>query len=540
MASDSGGPSILDALTRCVLDLIAQRPVGEATPQNVLDSATEIARRIPETTDIGVRFHAILEAARMTALGSIPDARSNIPAMTPLGLAVPELGHLVTVIARRDDPLLGDAHDYALRRTMACEGQDRPFAAAAIVSYSDALSLASLLDEPYDASESLEALWRGWTLQTLGLMQEAGEVLLRYLHEADPQRARLRELGGTIASTVRGNPPLAEALLRAILRLRATATDVDIAELVIMFELLDIAQSDDLTDALLRQIASIVKAKLDATAFELAVHAAQQEKQRAAAALALRGYQITGDLRCADLAVWRLAAADRSEEAVRLSLDVSWESADEESREMLLLMFVRVGQIAKSEADLREIDKRIVSLGGPSRLAEQLEHLPDRLSGDSYEFFSAVWVQDLLSKGQNSAALRKARDVFFRERRGALPLSLYVDLAIEAGQFARALELATDLHTSAPTNPITSFKLAQVYKWLARDQEAEELMRASIDALDDHPLFAPEMLRGWASIDVDDALARCERALQNPAFIRVHDRLRDLKGSLSVAGQQHD
>jgi hypothetical protein len=543
MSSEPAGPSVLDDLIRCVLALLAKRPAGEATPQHVIDSADEIAERIQGiqgATDTGVRLLAILDAARLTAIDSIPDARSCIPAMAPVGLALPELGYLVSLIARRDEALLGDAHDYTLRRAMASEPRDRKMAEADIASYSDAVALASLLDEPYDVTDSLEVLWRAWTCEALGLAEEAAQILLRYLREVDPQRADLQALQDVIASAARGNPPRAEALLQAILRLRSAAADIDERELVVMFELVDVSNSDDLAEAVLGWVASVLGLELDTVAYELAFRATTMEKQRAAAALALCGYRLTGDLRCAELAVWRLAAAGRDDEAVRLSLDAPWQSAGAESRETQLAMFQRVAQVASSEAALQQIDKRIVSLGGRSVLADQLELLPKRLSGYSYEVLSAMWVRKLWNKGQHSAALRTARDVTFRQRRGVLALSAYVDLAIEAGQFDRALELATDLHALAPAHPITSFKLAQVYKWLARDQEAEQLLRASADALEDHPLLAPELLQQWTAIDVADAIARCERALQDPAFSGVHERLRDLKESLTVTGQQHE
>lgn len=532
-------PSLLDEVTRCVLDLLAKRPDGEDPPQEVLDQVDEIAKLIPQTTDTGVRLVGLLYSARKAALGSTPDALLHFPAIAPLGLAVPELGHLVLLILRSDESLVGDAHDYALRRVMASKAEDRSLVAGAVVAHSDAVNLASLLDTTYRASDPGETLWRGWTLQELGLAQEAGEAMLRYLHEVDPQKARLGDFWGLIPLVASGDPTLAETLFHAMLRL-LSATDADNADmmdLAVMFELVDICNSDDLAEELLRFVCAVTYADLGEMAFGLAFQATTLEMQRAAGALALCGYRLTGDLQCADLAVWRLAAAGRNHDAVRLALDAPWQPDDKESREKLLFMYKRVGQVVESEADLREIDRRIVHLGGQSRLSEQLESLSKRLAGYTYEYLSSMWVQRLWNEGQNSSALRKARDITYRERRGILPLSVYVDLAIEIGQFDRALKLASELRALEPTHPVACFKLAQVYKWLARDQEAEQLMRESVNALDDHPVLSPEILEYWASIDAEDARLRCEQALQNPSYIGVHDRLRTLHESLSTAGE---
>lgn len=478
----------------------------------------------------------MLTAARHTFRGEYRVAREHLLLLAGGSVSVPILQYMAVRLVRRDRNLFGDAHDLGLRFAQTTMRERVADGVAALAYFDDALISASLIDNVPRPYSVIVLAWRSWTLISLGQYEDAADGLIESLTDVRPEDliGQWDRLETHMAAIADHDAASAERLLDLLLR-KFTPEIADIPNWLarVLLRLLDKCENADHAVRLVQIIDGPDDDRTSASHF-LVNLALDLDCRRAAAVLAAAEYRASGDVLSAYTAAWQLAWLGRREEAARIGREVNWAETPQLDRDSQILLMQWLSRHAPTEDDLLHFEHQLERLGAS---VEEDFRVTVR-EAKRAEWVDLRWLgitNGLLDRGETSKSLRMANKFVTVDRLGVAPLGLHVDLLIESGRFAEALELAQSLYDDWPAHPIALLKLATVYMWLSRDREVDDLVRTALPLTRGYPHVATPLIRAFRRASHLEAIVWCDRLLGDATYSVAHADLRTVRNEIRSA-----
>lgn len=134
-------------------------------------------------------------------------------------------------------------------------------------------------------------------------------------------------------------------------------------------------------------------------------------------------------------------------------------------------------------------------------------------------------VSQAWANGDFSGATVLAREAAFRDHIGSAPMSVVVDLLVEAGRHASANHFAMELLRHFPDDPMVQQKVSMVNTWAGNPRSAAQYARACANPDGRRILVYPELLQWYATFDKAEAAVFRKQAMNDSRYRRVRGEL---------------